>query len=94
MVVVVIVVDGGTIVVLLGVSEGLLGAVRELWHEPFMLIWSVMSTSFHRVFVVTMETTVMHGAVIEVLRVVVVVMTQRVVSVVHVYVVHFNVVRG
>jgi hypothetical protein len=41
-----------------------------------------------------METTVMHRAVIEVLGVVMVVMAQRVVSVVHVYVVHFNVVRG
>jgi hypothetical protein len=70
-VVVMEVVNGGAIVVLLGVSERLLGVVGEVRHVLLILVVRVVSLVSERIVVHSMETTVMVGAVIEVFGVVV-----------------------
>lgn len=62
-----VVVDGCTVVVLLGVSERLLGLVGEVRHVLLILVVRVVALMSERVVVVTMETAVVVGAIIEVL---------------------------
>ena len=62
-----VVVDGCTVVVLLGVSEGLLGLVGEVRHVLLILVVRVVALVSQRVVVVTVETAVVVGAIIEVL---------------------------
>lgn len=69
-----IVVDGGTVVVLLGVSERLFGVVGEMRHMLFILIVRVVTFGSHRVIVVSVETAMMHRGIIEVLGVVMCIM--------------------
>ena len=64
------VVDGGTVVVLLGVSQRLFRVVGEVRHVLLILVVRVVSLSSHRVVVVTVETAMMVRAVIEVLGIV------------------------
>ena len=66
-VVVMVVVDGCTVVVLLGVSERLLGLVGEVRHVLLILVVRVVALMSERVVVVTVETAVVVGAIIEVL---------------------------
>lgn len=67
MVIVMVVVDGCTVVVLLGVSERLLGLVGEVRHVLLILVVRVVALVSERIVVMTMETAVVVGAVIEVL---------------------------
>ena len=67
MVIVMVVVDGCTVVVLLGVSERLLGLVGEVRHVLLILVVRVVALVSKRIVVMTMETAVVVGAVIEVL---------------------------
>lgn len=62
-----VVVDGCTVVVLLGVSERLLGLVGEVRHVLLILVVRVVALMSERVVVVTVETAVVVGAIIEVL---------------------------
>ena len=62
-----VVVDGCTVVVLLGVSERLLGLVGEVRHVLLILVVRVVALVSERIVVMTMETAVVVGAVIEVL---------------------------
>lgn len=62
-----VVVDGCTVVVLLGVSERLLGLVGEVRHVLLILVVRVVALVSKRIVVMTMETAVVVGAVIEVL---------------------------
>ena len=62
-----VVVDGCTVVVLLGVSEGLLGLVGKVRHVLLIFVVRVVALMSERVVVVTVETAVVVGAIIEVL---------------------------
>ena len=78
MIILVVVVDGGTVVVGFSVSEWLFGMVDELGNMLLILIVRVMiSSSCQRIYIHSMETSVMIGAIIEVLRIVVVVVMSR-----------------
>ena len=82
-----IVVNWSAVVVLFCVRERLLRMVSKMRHVLFVLVIAVMSLFSHRVRIVTVEATVMHWAVIEVLRVVVSVMVSMLHLVVRVMVV-------
>ena len=69
-----IVVNWCTIVVLFGMSQRLLRVMSEVRHVLLILIVGVAAFVLHGVLVVSVETTVVVGAIIEVLRVVVSVM--------------------
>jgi len=62
-----IVVDGSSIVILFSMGERLLGMVGEVRHVLLILVVRVMSLMGHWVIVVTVETTMMVRAVIEVI---------------------------
>lgn len=62
-----IVVNGSSIVILFSMGERLLGMVGEVRHVLLILVVRVMSLMGHWVIVVTVETTMMVRAVIEVL---------------------------
>jgi len=78
MVVVVVVVDGCTVVILLGVSQGLLGSMGVVRHVLFILIVAVVALVSHWVVVLTVETSVVVGAIIEVTSIVVLVVVMTV----------------
>ena len=67
MVIMMIVVDGSSIVILFSMGERLLGMVGEVRHVLLILVVRVMSLMGHWVIVVTVETTMMVRAVIEVI---------------------------
>lgn len=98
MVVVMEVVEGGTVVVLLSVGEGLLGMVGEVRHVLLILVVRVVTFFGHGIVVLAVEAAVVEGAVVEMLGVVVgvvVTVLHLVVSIVVVGVVmHFEVLWG
>lgn len=65
------VVDGGTVVIFFSVCKGLLGFVGEVRNVVLILVFRVVSFMCHWVFVLSMETAVVVGTVVEVLGVVV-----------------------
>ena len=65
------VVDRCTVVVLLGVGQRLLRVVGEVRHVLLIFVVGVMSFVGHRVVVLTVDSSVVEGAVVEVLGVVV-----------------------
>ena len=67
MVIMMIVVDGSSIVILFSMGERLLRMVGEVRHVLLILVVRVMSLMGHWVIVVTVETTMMVRAVIEVI---------------------------
>ena len=74
MVIVMVVMDRGTVVVLLCVSQWLLRVVSEVRHVLLVLIVRMVAFVSHRVIVVAVETAMVDWAIIEVLTVVVSVM--------------------
>lgn len=70
MIIVMVVMDGGTIVVLFGVSQRLFRVVSEVGYVLLILIVRVMTFRGHWVIVFTVKTAMMVRAIIEVLRVV------------------------
>lgn len=97
-VVVMEVVNGGTVVIFFSVSKGLLGFVGEVRNVVLILVFGVASFMSHWVLVLSVETAVVEGLVVEVLGVVVSIVVSvlnLVVSVVAIgVVVHLNVLWG
>lgn len=70
MIVMMVVMDWCSVIVLLCVGKGLFRVMSEVRHMLFVLIVAVMSLLSHWVVVATVETSMVHWAIIEVLRIV------------------------
>lgn len=80
MVVVMVVMDRRTIVVLFSVSKRLLGAVSVVWNVLLIFKIAMMALVSKRVVVFAVKTTMMVGAVIEVMSIVVLVVMMTMLS--------------